>query len=183
MAFDFEYFRVVSLKAYSYADYDAGGITASTRIQHGVAFDITPAAFVVSPTSGARFLGFRHAMTAPRYQKAHISVGRKELLSHRPIPWYHSQATGSPDPSESSAGTIYSFFDLDTTGTLANPAAAWTVIEGIVEFMEPVDPTLSRARRGEVTIPPSVRDDPIVKAAAARLRKAIEASEETPSPV
>ncbi len=180
MSFDFEYFRLASLSAYSFYGGEVGGIAAATRVVHGVAFDVTPAAFVITPTSLARFCGFRHAKIANRYETARISVPRGELIRDRPLPWFHTQATGSPDASESSVGTLYGIFDLDTTGTLANAVAVWTVIEGVVEFIEPVDPTLSRARRGEISIPPSVREDPVVKAQVLRLQKAIDAAEETP---
>ncbi len=176
MCYDFEYFRVADLRAYVVTSIQPGGIAAPVYALHGVAFDITPAAFVVTPTSVEKLAQFRHMDMAPIQMRPSIRVSRKEITRDRPMPWYHTQPTGSPDASESSIGTLYTYLELGCSGTLAVAANQYAIIEGVVEFSEPSDPTLSRARRGEVTIPPTVRDDPNVVAQLAKLKKAVEAA-------
>ncbi len=173
MCYDFEYFRINKLSAYSVASLEPGGIAAPVYILHGVGFDVTPAAFVVTPTSLNRFVAFRHAKIGPKEVTPRISVGPAELGRNRPQRWYHTQATGSPDASESSAGTIYSYLELGCSGTLAVAVNSYVIVEGVIEFSEPVDPTLSRQLRGEVVIPRLLQEDPAVKSAKALLDMAL----------
>lgn len=180
MSYDFEYFRATHLKAYSSATLDGNGVAAPTYLLHGVAFDITPAAFVITPTSLNRFVGFKHAKIGAQYAQPTITVNAAELRRDRPQRWYHTQATGSPDASESSIGTLYQYLELGCSGTLAIAANSFTILEGIIEFAEPVDPTLSRARRaaasGDLIIPRVVRDDPVNKSLVGKLERILEDS-------
>ncbi len=178
MSYDFEYFRAVHLRAYSSASLDGNGVAAPTYLLHGVAFDITPAAFVITPTSLNRFVGFRHAKIGAQYAQPSIVVTAAELRRDRPMLWYHTQATGSPDAAESSIGTLYQYLELGCSGTLAIAGNSFTVLEGIIEFSEPVDPTLSRARRaqasGDLVIPRALREDPVNRSLVGKLERALE---------
>jgi len=177
MAYDFEYFRLVSARAYVVTTIQPGGIAAPVYAMHGVAFDITPAAFVVTPTSVEKFVQFRHCEVGPIQMRPTINIPKGEFNRDRPIPWLHTQPTGSPDASESSAGTLYSYLELGCSGTLAVACNQYAIIEGIIEFSEPADPTLSRALRGDLSIPKSLKDDPVIAGQVARLRKLITAAD------
>ncbi len=160
MCYDFEYFRVTELRAYVVTSIQPGGIAAPVYALHGVAFDITPAAFVVTPTSVEKFAQFQHASIGPIQMRPEIRIGRREIARDRPMPWYHTQPTGSPDASESSIGTFYSYLELGCSGTLGVAVNQYAIIEGMVEFAVPADPTLSRMLRGDVVIPRELAVDP-----------------------
>jgi hypothetical protein len=177
MSYDFEYFRVVSANAYVVSSIQPGGIAAPVYALHGIAFDMTPAAFVVTPTSVEKFAQFRHMSLGPIQMRPQIHIPRSEFTRDRPIPWLHTQPTGSPDASEYSAGTLYSYLELGCSGTLGVAINQYAIIEGVIEFSQPADPTLSRARRGEVSIPRTLKDDPVIAGQVARLRKLIVAAE------
>jgi hypothetical protein len=179
MCYDFEYFRLIELRAYVVTALQPGGIAAPVYVLHGVGFDITPAAFVVTPTSVEKFVQFRHASLAPCQQRPSIVVPMKEINRDRPIPWLHTQPTGSPDASESSAGTLYSYLELGCSGTLAVAVNQYAIVEGVIEFAEPADPTLSRRRRGELVIPRSLVEDPDNRKVVEAVKKLV-ASELTP---
>lgn len=177
MCYDFEYFRLRDLHGYVVTNIQPGGIAAPVYVLHGIAFDITPAAFVVTPTSVEKLMQFRHASLGPIQQRPSIKVPASEFTKDRPIPWLHTQPTGSPDASESSAGTLYTYLELGCSGTLGVAVNQYAVIEGIIEFSEPADPTLSRARRGELVIPRSLVEDPDNRKVVEAVKRLVSASE------
>ncbi len=184
LCWDFEYFRLRKLEAYLHTAFMAG--VQDVAIESALAFDVSPTAFNVPPTNADKTLEFRHAALGGIFHMPRISVGPKELLRTGPLPWFHTQPTGTPDASESSNGTIWYMLGVNTAVTLPINAVQTLVFSGVVEFSTPVDPALSRARRGELTIPPSVKDDPAVVKQLARLKEVIAlAGDEmdTPGPV
>ncbi len=189
MCWDFEYFKVTELDAYVVATLD----TSPSYLMQGVAFDETPAAFVTTPTSVTRLVSFRHSSFGNQYSRPRISVRGKEFAFGRPQRWFHTQPTGSPDASESSAGTLYQHLELGCTGTLTVAANQYCIVHGVVVFNEPVDPTLSRERRRKaeekfigapLVIPASLRDDPYVVNMVAKMQHYVEEQQElTPGAV
>jgi len=171
MCWDFEYFRLRKLEAYLHTAFSAG--VQDVAIESALAFDVAPTAFNAPPTNADKMVEFRHAELGGLYHMPRISVGAKELLRTGPLPWFHTQPTGSPDASESSNGTIWYYLGISTAVTLPVNAVQTMVFSGVVEFSTPVDPALSRARRGELVIPPTVKDNPDVQAQIARLKKII----------
>ncbi len=167
MAWDWEYFRLVSLHAKSVLS-----TVETTTAIHGLYYDEANAATVVTPASLMQANSFLHSDTGGPFQMPRLSLSRRELLQNRSQRWFHTQTTGSPDATELSAGTLGYWLQNPVAQTNIQTIVVW----GVVEFQQAADPALTAQRRRDpmLCVPASIRSDPVIQAQASRLRKLVE---------
>jgi len=175
---DFEWFRISKMHIYSLCDiYTAStsaGLYAGLTGVHMVAFDNQNSAGVTLPATVDQMIQFRSSEVGQLSEKTHLHLSSDDLFAGGPLKWFSTTTTGSLDASEVSAGTLLRYIIVGTQpGTTLNISQD-VVCEGIVEFHTPVDPNVSRMRRGEIVIPRSVSDDATVQVARLRLEQAVQ---------
>jgi len=166
----FEFFRLTSLKVRGYiTNGNVGTATASTggAAELMIAFNNSPTAAQTAPTTVAQLTQMQHFASCGVYGQCGFSVGANEL-SQVPFKWFQTYGTGSVDSTELSAGNLVYRLSCDVT---SSPVTIYgvVVIEGTIEYMSEIDPTLSLT----VRIPPVLRDDPAVDKALTKLRSAL----------
>jgi len=174
---DFEWFRISRMHIYSLVDFasssTSAGLFAGVTGVHMVAFDNQCSSGVTLPATVDQMIQFRSSEVATFYEKSHLHLSPTDLFAGGPLKWFTTTATGSFDASEASAGTVLRYIIMGTQpGTTLNISQD-VICEGIVEFHTPVDPNVSRARRGELIIPRNIADDASVQVAKLRLEQAV----------
>lgn len=165
----FEWFRITRLRAYSFIagnNFAAGG-----GAWHAVSFINTPSGSQTAPTTAAIMQQHAHYSAANMYERATVSVAKKDLLAE-PLKWFNTYSTGSVPATMLSAGTVTYQLTMDVSGTVSSTYQQ-VIIEGTIEFHSPIDPADSLLIR----IPRTVVDDPAVVKAVAKVKGVVEEAE------
>ncbi len=158
MAPMFEFFRIVRLHVYSTLGC-AGAKNIATEggdLIHAVAFLAASSTEDSAPASEGTMSQAQHYRFSNGYMQARMNVGPKDLYESTPEKMYSTYTTGTPLDQQSAGQVIYHL----GMGSASNVSVTqFVVIEGIVEFILPIDPTLSFARIAQFKVLLDAADD------------------------
>lgn len=174
---DFEYFRIVWMNIYSIANVVTVGASTLSEgggLRHAIAFDNSDSAGSGSVSTLSQMTQFKHYDMSGPFMRPKLRIGPSDLWRGTPFRWYQTTATGTPDATELSAGTVYYLLAADLSATSGFNVTQDVIVEGEIEFHTPVDLAISK----RVLVPRSLLADPAVDKRVKQLEDAVKQATE-----
>ncbi len=150
VAVTFEYFRLRRLRCYTFTDAVSTEVGASAGYIQMLAYINTPATESTAPASYGTMSQAEYFVAGNSIEKLRMNVPKPALYPESPEKWFATYSTGTPTEAQSQ-GTV--LIGLKLEQAITNSVNQYVVIEGVIEFAVPNDPTDTLARMQHFAAP------------------------------